>query len=204
MPETQEALVAIGGNTPSPGLTLWQTLHRGLAVMADHGVEIVNTSSVFQTPCFPAGAGPDYLNAVLRVRGPGGVTPEGFLANLHRIEAVLGRTREIRWGARPLDLDLLAFGNMLLPDLATWDRWRGLSIDRQAQDAPNQLVLPHPRMQDRAFVLVPLAEIAADWVHPALNASVLQMLAALPMEDRDAVRHVGAFDSALVKTWRKA
>jgi len=56
------------------------------------------------------------------------------------------------------------------------------------QKAPVQLILPHPRLQDRAFVLVPLADVAPDWVHPRTGLSVVQMLGALPQADRDAVR----------------
>ena len=63
-----------------------------------------------------------------------------------------------------------------------------LALDDQMKHAPDQLVLPHPRLQDRAFVLVPLADIAPDWMHPVLGLSVLQMLDALPKEDKDSVR----------------
>jgi 2-amino-4-hydroxy-6-hydroxymethyldihydropteridine diphosphokinase len=78
-------------------------------------------------------------------------------------------------------------GDSVLPDAATQDRWRLLPSEAQIGSTPDQLILPHPRMQDRAFVLVPLADVAPDWVHPRTGLSVRQMLAALPAEDRDAV-----------------
>jgi 2-amino-4-hydroxy-6-hydroxymethyldihydropteridine diphosphokinase len=87
-----------------------------------------------------------------------------------------------------LDIDLLAVGDSVLPDAGMQDLWRNLSPEAQAREAPTGLILPHPRMQDRAFVLVPLADVAPDWVHPRLGQSVRQMLAALPMADRDAVK----------------
>ena len=89
---------------------------------------------------------------------------------------------------RTLDLDLLAWGDSVLPDSATQDSWRALPPEAQVRAVPDGLILPHPRLQDRAFVLVPLADVAPDWVHPRTGLTVRQMLAALPAADRDAVK----------------
>lgn len=188
MEERNEALVAVGGNQPFGGLDLAGTIRAAMGAVARPGIGMVNKSSLYSTPCFPAGAGPDYVNAAFALRLDGGIGPADLLAILHRIEADFGRERQARWGARSVDLDLLAFGGSVLPDVATWDQWRGLPPTRQAVEAPNQLILPHPRLQDRAFVLVPLAEVASEWVHPVLKKSVSAMLADLPQADRDAVR----------------
>lgn len=102
---------------------------------------------------------------------------------LHDVETGFGRARTQRWGQRTLDLDLLAVDDKVLPDLKTYEVWRGLSVADQMHNAPEALILPHPRMQDRAFVLVPLAEIAPDWRHPVLELSVSEMLARLPKTD---------------------
>lgn len=110
-----------------------------------------------------------------------------LLAALHDIEARFGRERTERWGPRTLDLDLIAYDDLILPDATTQARWRMLHPSRQMIDCPDQLILPHPRMQDRAFVLVPLMDIAPDWRHPAIGLTVAQMLARLPQADIDAL-----------------
>jgi 2-amino-4-hydroxy-6-hydroxymethyldihydropteridine diphosphokinase len=134
-------------------------------------------SPFYATPCFPAGAGPDYVNAAVALKWDR--TAKEVLTALHRIEAELGRSRVQRWGQRTVDLDLIAIGDQVMPDAQTFAHWRDLPLDQQMKEAPDQLILPHPRMQDRAFVLVPLADVAPDWVHPVSGLSVVQMRDAL-------------------------
>ncbi len=179
-------LIALGANLPIDGQAPADTLRLACdALCANLGPLVI--SQIYATPCFPAGAGPDYVNAAVSAALPATLGPEHVLALLHDIEATYGRKRETRWGMRTLDLDLIAYGQSLLPDPATHRHWRDLPADDQRRLAPDRLILPHPRLQDRAFVLVPLCEVAPDWHHPATGMTIATMTAALPAADRAEV-----------------
>jgi 2-amino-4-hydroxy-6-hydroxymethyldihydropteridine diphosphokinase len=153
--------------------------------LAENGFAIRAVSRFFRTPCFPVGAGPDYVNAAVALDCPWDARQ--VLQRLHRIESDFDRERLQRWGQRTLDLDLVASGDTVWPDLPEFKHWFELDPDLQAKAAPKTLILPHPRLQDRAFVLAPLVDIAPDWIHPVLQKSVSQMLAALPKEELEQV-----------------
>lgn len=113
------------------------------------GIILVSQSRWYQTKAIGP-TQPDYLNgcAILQVE----LTPEELLNTLLEIETKFGRVRLEKWGPRTLDLDLLLYGDIIL-------------------DTPN-LQIPHPRMTERAFVLVPLAEIAPDWIDPVSQKAI--------------------------------
>ncbi len=161
------------------------TLQQALTVMADRGLVIRATSRLFSTPCFPPGAGPDYVNAAALVETD--KSPEAVLDLLHQVEAEFGRARQQRWGMRTLDLDLVCWDDRVVPDAEMFDHWLNLPPDDQRQAAPDRLILPHPRLQDRAFVLVPMADVAPEWRHPVLGLTVTEMIERLPHGDVAAV-----------------
>lgn len=183
-----KVVVALGGNVQSHVGDPLTTLRAALARLDDSLLQVELASRFYETPCFPVDAGPDYINSAAILSGMD--NPDEILAVLHRVEEEFGRTRDTRWGRRTLDLDLIAVGENVLPDHDTFVTWRNLPQQQQISAAPQQLILPHPRMQDRAFVLVPLAEIAPDWCHPVSGLTVAEMLANLPEDEKTLVKPV--------------
>lgn len=188
-PKSQKDVwVALGSNQSSSAGGPADTVAHAIKLMKGKGCDIRAVSQLFVNPAFPLGSGPDYVNAVVGFQTDW--SPAEILEVLHEIEAELGRERHTRWGSRSVDLDLIAMGAVVCPDAQTQNHWRNLPLSDQMIETPDELILPHPRLQDRAFVLMPMAEIAPNWLHPTLGKTVLQMLNDLPQQDKDQVRPI--------------
>jgi 2-amino-4-hydroxy-6-hydroxymethyldihydropteridine diphosphokinase len=144
------------------------TLRAALAALAGDG--LVARSTLYETPPWGPVEQPPYLNAVAVVRGDRDAA--GWLARAHELEQAAGRTREVRWGARTLDVDVVA---------VTGDD------DRPVVSDDPELTLPHPRAHERAFVLVPWLTLDPAAEIPG-RGRVADLLAALPAADVVAVR----------------
>ena len=153
-------LVAIGANLPSPGRgPPLAACRAALSALEAAGVRVIRGSRWFRSAPLPVSEQPWYINGVARVGTD--LAPAVLLALLQRIEDDFGRRRGAPGAPRTLDLDLLAHGNRVT--------------------APGQWpALPHPRLHERAFVLLPLAEVAPRWRHPVSGASVGALIKVLP------------------------
>ena len=179
--------IALGSNEPWQGLTSAELLNAALKSLSQlPQVDVLRVSRFYQTASFPAASGPDFVNAAALIRSR--LPVEDLLSALHKVEADFGRRRIKRWGARCLDLDLLFCADAILPDTAEFRRWYHLDAVQQRSETPDTLILPHPRLHERAFVLGPLMEIAPEWRHPVLELSVAQMFEALPNAVRAELR----------------
>jgi 2-amino-4-hydroxy-6-hydroxymethyldihydropteridine diphosphokinase len=156
--------LGVGGNVPGPWGSPYETQRRAQAELARAGLAIVRASRVYPTAPVGPGLQASYLNSVLLIETD--IAPGALLRLLKGIERQAGRRFGRRWGPRSLDIDVLDYGG----------RRFGWPPGRRER---GRLVLPHPELHRRAFVLVPLLEIAPHWRHPALGVSARTLLARL-------------------------
>ncbi|WDI30526.1 2-amino-4-hydroxy-6-hydroxymethyldihydropteridine diphosphokinase [Hyphococcus flavus] len=158
-------LIAAGSNLP-----FCQRDSQDIIALAFRALESIGyvraRSSFYKSPAWPDHSDPPFVNAVASVETA--LAPEALLAALHAVEAGFGRRRSVRNAPRTLDLDLLAYNEIC-----------------REEDA---LTLPHRRIAERAFVLVPLCEIAPDWRHPGTGRMAKSLLADL---DPSEIRRIG-------------
>jgi 2-amino-4-hydroxy-6-hydroxymethyldihydropteridine diphosphokinase len=151
-------LIGLGANLPSVAGDPLATCRAALAAMPDLGVTVLAISPWYRSAPQPASDQPWFVNGVASVTTD--LEAAALLERLHTLETRYGRARTVVNAARPLDLDLLAYG----PEVRTI----------------GPVLLPHPRLHERAFVLAPLADLAPDWRHPILNRTAAELLGCLP------------------------
>jgi 2-amino-4-hydroxy-6-hydroxymethyldihydropteridine diphosphokinase len=150
-------LIALGANLTSPAGAPRETLKAALSELAARGITIEKQSGFYRTPAWPDPSDPPFVNAVASVRTA--LAPASLLNVLHEVEREFGRARGRANAPRTLDLDLIDY-------------------DGRIEQGPPQL--PHPRMESRAFVLVPLRDVAPDWRHPVSGRTVSELVAVAP------------------------
>ncbi|WP_421786440.1 2-amino-4-hydroxy-6-hydroxymethyldihydropteridine diphosphokinase [Hyphobacterium sp.] len=160
--------IALGANLPFEGGVPQDTLLHALQALAERGITNLAVSGLWRSPAWPDARKPDYINAVAEIET--GLPPESVLDHLLAVEAQFGRIRRARWDSRTLDLDLIDYGGRI--------------------ETGARLTLPHPRATVRAFVLLPLQDIAPDWRDPVSGQSLSSLIAALPEADRSATRRL--------------
>ncbi|MGE4064862.1 MAG: 2-amino-4-hydroxy-6-hydroxymethyldihydropteridine diphosphokinase [Rhodospirillaceae bacterium] len=151
-------LIGVGANLPSAAGSPRQTCEAALAHLGRLGITVTRRSDWYETAPVPASDQPWFVNgvAVADTR----LSAAGVLAALHLTEVAFGRLRSVPNAARTLDLDLLDYHGEI-----------------NGEGAP---LLPHPRMQDRAFVMFPLRDLAPEWRHPVLKETAADLAARLP------------------------
>jgi len=155
----RRSLIALGANIAGPHGAPAQAVESALRALDSFETRLVARSRFYRSPAWPNPDDPEFINVVAAVDTS--LSPSDLLANLHGLEVKFGRERRAANAPRTLDLDILDYGGQI--------------------SAPGETpILPHPRMQGRAFVLLPLAEIVPDWRHPVTGATIADLIAALP------------------------
>jgi 2-amino-4-hydroxy-6-hydroxymethyldihydropteridine diphosphokinase len=152
-------LIALGGNVAHQLYGAPRAvLEAALSALEGRGLRILARSRLYDSVPVPASDQPNFVNAVAAVETS--LRPRALMHLLQSVEASFGRVRKARNEARTLDLDLLAYDDEVIEE--------------------DDLLLPHPRLHERAFVLLPLRDVAPGWRHPALGRSVDELIAGLP------------------------
>lgn len=171
--------LGLGSNLPYGNLSPAETVRAAIEALSDAGVSEIKTSPFYGTSPVPKSDQPDFVNCV--VTGQTSLKAAALLHACQRIEMSFGRKRDDRWGARTLDVDILSYNNDVVPARADWQA----IASRAAEGAViPDLVLPHPQLHRRAFVLVPLCDLVPGWAHPVFGSCADDLLKVLPKSER--------------------
>ena len=150
-------VVALGANLPSQNRAPQDTLRAALELFAQYGIAVLSVSPFYASQAWPDPGDPPFVNAVAIVETE--LSPAALMNALHALEEAFGRKRSVKNAPRTLDLDLVDY-------------------DGRVENGPPQL--PHPAIAERAFVLVPLRDVAPQWRHPVSGKTADALIAALP------------------------
>lgn len=131
-----------------------ENLSACLRLLNIHCGEIINTSGLYATEAWGMKDQPEFLNQAIQLKTF--QSPEEILKNIQKIECIIGKDKEFHWGPRRIDIDIIFYGSEIIET--------------------DSLKVPHPRMQDRAFVLFPLMDIIPEFIHPVFKTSVRKLL----------------------------
>jgi 2-amino-4-hydroxy-6-hydroxymethyldihydropteridine diphosphokinase len=153
------AFIALGSNLAGRFSSPRAAVDAAIAALESDEIQLVTRSRLYRSAAWPDSSNPEFVNAVISVETT--LSAPALLAWLHEIEAAFGRERRHTNAPRTLDLDIVDYGGTV--------------------SAPGEIpILPHPRLADRAFVLLPLMDVAPDWRHPVTGQTIRKLVAALP------------------------
>jgi len=153
------SFVALGSNVAGRFASPAEAVEAAMATIQCTEIIQVSRSRLYRSAAWPDPADPEFINAMISVETS--LAPDALLARLHAVEAEFGRVRRQVNAPRTLDLDIVDYAGRI----------------SASGESP---ILPHPRLADRAFVLLPLAEIAPDWRHPVTGKAIGDLIRALP------------------------
>ena len=157
-----DVYIGIGSNLVPEGYKDLHTALLNAITQLSNSVDVIAISPWYVTAPIPASDQPDFLNAVLHIQTD--MTAHELLESLQIIESYFGRTRSVQNAARQLDLDILAYGSIIIED--------------------EKLSVPHPRLSERAFVLLPWRDLSPDWRHPVQDLTIRELAAQITLTNQ--------------------
>ena len=181
-------LIALGSNLEKKNQTRSEIIKEAVGYLTLFNIILIKISSLWESNSFADKGQPKFVNAVIEVYSE--LTPSQILYSLKNIEKKFGRKVGQRWGNRVLDLDILGKGSTILPNLKVFNNWMRMPFEMQIRKQPIELILPHPRIQDRLFVLQPLKEVNPNWVHPVLNQTAKDLILSKDWGKEDLLKKI--------------
>lgn len=167
-------VIGLGSNlTTKKFLTSKEILEAAISLLREKDLDVKNISNFYETEPVPKSDQPWFVNAAIRVETS--FAADKLLNILHDVENELGRVRKERWEARIIDLDLLCYNDLIVPNEKAWSK-------KVKEEVPKGVIIPHIRLHERDFVLIPMNDVAADWQHPIFKKNTQKLL-----DDLDSV-----------------
>tara|TARA_A100000164_G_C21360189_1_gene519421 strand:- start:75 stop:551 length:477 start_codon:yes stop_codon:yes gene_type:complete len=132
-----------------------------------NGINILKSSSYYETPSWPNPSKPKFINVVIQSNSK--ISPKKLIEIFKKIEWKLGRVKSFKNSPRTCDIDIISYRNKVLS---------------------KDVIIPHNRMSKRNFVLLPLFEIAPNWIHPKTNKTIKRLIFSLPIKDITTIKHI--------------
>ena len=172
-------IVVLGSNLSSEFGNSAETLKKCVdEIRSNPNIESLLESNWYISESFLNKRDPRYVNVGIKFSTK--LKPKKVLNFTSGLENRYGRKRQERWGPRTCDIDILLCDQKILPSKLYFNKWLNLNLSDQIRLVPNELILPHPRLQERTFFLKPLDDLQPDWIHPFLKMKAKEMLDSLP------------------------
>ena len=162
-------ILAIGSNLPSKFGNRFKNIELVIKNLEEKDIEVINKSSFYETPSYPDKNNPKFINVVIEVKTK--LSPVKLASNLILIEKIYGRTRNKKNDPRTCDIDIIDYDKKIVKSTIN-----------------QNLIIPHPKMHKRNFVLVPLFDVSKTWIHPVKKTSIKELVDLLTTKDLRAIK----------------
>ena len=182
-------VVVLGSNLSSEFGNSAETLKKCVdEIRSNPDIGSLSESNWYISSSFLNKREPRYVNVGIRFSTK--LKPIKLLNFTSGLENKYGRKRQERWGSRTCDIDILLCDQLILPSKLYFKKWLNLNLSDQIKLVPDELILPHPRLQERTFFLKPLNDLQSEWIHPFLKVKAKEMLDSLPPYELESIQQL--------------